>query len=182
MQGVKHFEHFSPKAYWDGHQWSVGYGTRARFPGETIDQTEGERRLKVELGMASKQVDGIVPSATPQNVRDALTSFTYNVGSGWMSNGSAMQRAVEAGNWRAAAQAMQQYVRVNGKVVNGLVTRRRAEAEFMLMPPSKTAGTQPAGTSVSTTDPTKGQSDVANPPKAGAPAVAGDQTNEQMWA
>jgi GH24 family phage-related lysozyme (muramidase) len=152
MQGVKHFEHFSPKSYWDGDHWSVGYGTYARFPGERIDQQEGERRLKVELGMAGAQVDKIVPSNTPQNVRDALTSFTFNVGDGWIRKrgfvgeagaGNTMADHVAAGNWRAAAQDMQAFVRSNGQVVSGLVTRRRAEAEYMLMPPRSTAGNAP---------------------------------------
>src|SRR5262245_24855198 len=83
---VKRFEGYTPRASWDFKQHSIGYGTRARFPNETIDRPEAERRLDEELSKASTFVDGVNPNL-PGGVRDALTSLTYNAGGGWASAG-----------------------------------------------------------------------------------------------
>jgi lysozyme len=128
---VAGYEGFSPKAYWDNKQYSIGYGTRANSPTEQIDQAEGRRRMQAELGNAHNSIARIIPPNAPQSVHDALTSFTYNVGPGW-TNGSLLASAVQRGDWQTAAREMQKYNHAGGQVNPGLISRRADEAQMML--------------------------------------------------
>lgn len=123
-------EGFSPKPYWDFKQWTSGYGTRASGPGEVIDQTEAQRRLQAEIdkarGYVMQRWGGLAP-----NQADALASFTYNLGPGWMQ-GSNLSKAVDAQDWDSAASIMQQYVNAGGKPLPGLLKRRQAEASMLM--------------------------------------------------
>src|SRR5262245_46737665 len=124
VSAVKQFEGCSPRAFWDYRQYSIGYGTRALSPHETIDcETEAEQRLVVELGQAQRQVDRLGAPLTGAQ-RAALTSLTFNAGASWMQSG--LGEAVRAGNWIRARGIFLRYVRANGEVLEGLVRRRRA--------------------------------------------------------
>jgi GH24 family phage-related lysozyme (muramidase) len=124
---VKKFEGYYPKAYWDYKQHSVGWGTRARYPGERITKAEAERRLQSELGAARAIVDRHAPNA-PEGIKNALTSLTFNAGSKWTRSG--LGRLVAKGDYQGALQRFLQYNRAGGKVNRGLVNRRNAEAKW----------------------------------------------------
>lgn len=128
---VMGFEGWNPKAYGDYKQWSVGYGTKAKHPGEVIDQEEGRRRLEAELNQARGYVTQKFPNLAP-NQADALTSFTYNLGPGWMSQPTRLRAALEKGDAQTAAQVMQLYNKAGGEVLPGLVKRRASEAAMFL--------------------------------------------------
>ena len=128
---VMGFEGWNPKAYGDYKQWSVGYGTKAKHPGEVIDQEEGKRRLQAELDQARGYVTQKFPNLAP-NQADALTSFTYNLGPGWMSQPTRLRAALEKGDMQTAAQVMQLYNKAGGEVLPGLVKRRASEAAMFL--------------------------------------------------
>jgi lysozyme len=128
VTAVKEFEGCAPKAFWDYRQYSIGYGTRAWSPQETIDcESEAEQRLLVELGHAQTQVDALGAALTPGQ-RGALTSLTFNAGASWMQSG--LGEAVRVGDWIKARGIFLQYVRANGQVLEGLIRRRRAEAAW----------------------------------------------------
>jgi len=127
---VEGYEGYNPRAYWDNKQYSIGYGTRATSPNETIDRAEASRRMQGELSNAQAQVDRILPADAPSNVRDALTSFTYNVGGGW-TQGSLLATAVQRGDYGSAARLMQAYNRASGQVNPALVRRRSDEGSWM---------------------------------------------------
>lgn len=59
----------------------------------------------------------------PPHRQVALLSFSYNLGPGRICNGS-IAREFNAGNVKAACNAMGAYVRANGKVLKGLQNRR----------------------------------------------------------
>jgi len=124
-------EGWNPRAYGDYKQTSVGYGTRARFPGEVIDRAEGERRLSAEVDQARGYVTKRFPNLAP-NQTDALTSFTYNLGPGWMNQPTRLRAALESGDMAGAARIMQEYNKAGGAVLPGLVKRRNAEAAMFL--------------------------------------------------
>lgn len=127
---IKRFEGRQP-AGWDYKQWSGPYGVRVQ-PGERIDLGEAERRLSAEVAPIGGYLDRYFPGVTmsPEQ-RRALTSFTYNVGNGWMSGPSRLATAVRAGDWTTAAQVMQEYNKAGGRVLPGLVTRRAQEAALL---------------------------------------------------
>lgn len=124
---IKTFEGFSPRAVWDYKQYTNGYGTRARHPGEVIDRDEAERRLQAEIGSAGERVNQFAPNA-PDGVKAALTSLTYNSGDKWQRSG--LGAAVLAGNYDEAKDRFRQYNKAGGQTLPGLVDRRNSEASW----------------------------------------------------
>jgi GH24 family phage-related lysozyme (muramidase) len=135
---VKKQEDFRANAYGDFHQFSIGYGTKARYAGERINREEAEKRMNEELTAVQGRLSRILPDNTPQNVRDALTSFSYNVGTGWTRR-SALAQAVKSGDWRLTAMLMQRYNHAGGRILPALVKRRRQEAQMLLSPDESVA-------------------------------------------
>lgn len=127
---VKHFEAggekagFHAKAYDDGKQYSIGYGTKAK-PGETISKQEAERRLDSELASHRARV---IDEAAKVGIQfqpheiDALTSFDFNTGS--------IEKLLAGGTRDKAeiAEKMLLYTKADGKTLRGLENRRKAEA------------------------------------------------------
>lgn len=121
---VKHFEGYNPKAYDDFKQMSIGYGTRARNGETSISKKEAESRLASELGKARSHVENLNKKYGydfSPNQLDALTSFSYNVGS--------LNQLTENGKRDKAtiARKILEYNKAGGKVLKGLANRRKAE-------------------------------------------------------
>lgn len=121
---IKKFEGYTPKAQWDYQQHSVGYGTKAKYPGEVIDKPEAERRFKAEVDGARAIVEQVAPNAPP-GWKDALTSLTYNSGGKWARSG--LGAAIQKGDYQEAARIYAQYNKAGGKTLPGLVNRRQEE-------------------------------------------------------
>ena len=128
IDAIKGFEGFTPKAQWDVNNHRNGYGTNARYPGETIDQNEATARLHSELGKAAGMVDAQFPNL-PEGQRAALTSLTFNAGPGWMKSG--LGAAVGSGDMDTANRLFTQYNKSAGEVNPGLVNRRNSEVTWM---------------------------------------------------
>ena len=62
-----------------------------------------------------------------QNQFDALVSFTYNLGCGNLENIAAK---INNDGFEAATSSMKEYTHAGGKVLEGLVTRRKKEVEM----------------------------------------------------
>lgn len=124
---IKGFEGYTPKAEWDHKQYSVGYGTRATSPGETITPDEAERRLQVEVGKARGLVEAFAPNA-PEGVKAALTSLTYNSGTDWMNSG--LGNEIKAGNYDGAKDNFLAYNKASGQFNQGLANRRAQEVAW----------------------------------------------------
>lgn len=127
LDGIKKHEGFDRKAFWDYKQWTNGYGTRAKFPGEVIDRNTAEQRFREEIAKAAAIVDRHAPNAPP-GVRAALTSLTYNAGDKWASSG--LGQAVRSGDWNAARDRFLQYNKAGGSVLPALARRRNDEATW----------------------------------------------------
>jgi len=123
---IKDKEGFSPKAFWDHKQYSIGYGTKARDKFETIDQAEADRRLRQKAQQFYDIVvrfDRVHDYNFNDNQLNALTSFVFNGGPGWLNQ-------VSANGTRSKdeiAKYMLQYVNASGQRQSGLVSRRREE-------------------------------------------------------
>lgn len=127
IAAIKQNEGFSARAYWDHAQWSIGYGTKARFPGEVIDEQEAERRFTAELSAAARFVDEFDRSLDG-GTRAALASLTYNAGPSWASG--RLGALIRAGDMEGAKRVFLSYVRASGQVLPGLVRRRQQEASW----------------------------------------------------
>ena len=61
----------------------------------------------------------------------AIVAFTFNLGAGRLQT-STLRRRVKQQDWAAAATELRRWVYGGGKVLAGLVTRREAEAAWLL--------------------------------------------------
>ena len=128
---VKGFEGYNPNAYNDYKQMSIGYGTRARAGEKVISRDEAERRLGAELSKSRQRVLAHAAKHGYEfsgNQIDALTSFDYNTGRiSQLTNGGT--RTPEA-----IGKQMLLYNKAGGKVLPGLVRRRKAESSLFQTP------------------------------------------------
>lgn len=62
---------------------------------------------------------------------NAIVDFAYNLGVGRLQT-STLKRKINAQDWPGAREQLMLWVRGGGRVLPGLVTRRKAEAQLML--------------------------------------------------
>ena len=67
----------------------------------------------------------------PESRLAAIVDFTFNLGAGRLQT-STLRRRVNQRDWTAAATELRRWVYGGGKVLPGLVTRREAEAVWLL--------------------------------------------------
>jgi lysozyme len=127
LDQIKKFEGFTREAKWDYAQYSNGYGTRAAFKGEVIDEAEADRRFREELKMAGELVDKFSPGLDSGS-RAALVSLTFNAGTTWMRSG--LGEAVRNGDLSDAKRIFLQYTKAGGVDLPGLQSRRSEEATW----------------------------------------------------
>jgi lysozyme len=124
LDSIRRFEGFSPVARQDCTQLSNGYGTRARFAGETLTAAEAESRFKDAISSAEKLVEGCAPDLD-EGTKAALTSLTFNTGVKWIHDG--LGDAIRKHDLTAAREIFQHYTTAAGQVLPGLVSRRSEE-------------------------------------------------------
>lgn len=128
LAAIKRFEGFASRTILDYGQYSVGFGTKARFPGEVIDVKEAEARFEAEIAKAEAAVEKFAPYAD-EGMKAALTSLTYNAGTAWMKSG--LGSAVACDDTQAIGHLFAQYNTAGGAALQGLVNRRLEELSWM---------------------------------------------------
>ena len=110
---------------------TIGYGhTRGVRPGQVITRREAELLLSADLEPIERHLttdlgeDGVL-----QCQFDALCSFCFNLGIGAYMK-STLRKYVKAGRDADAGREFAKWVHAGGRVLPGLVRRRRAEAEL----------------------------------------------------
>lgn len=140
---IKGFEGFSRFPVWDYAQWSVGYGTRCpddmlevyRQAGITEAEATAllEQHLQTSIGAVSTYIreNGLVLESYQQ---DALVSLTYNLGPGWMEDGSytALKAALQSGGEQQIMAAFADICHAGGEVLPALIERRLCEGYLYL--------------------------------------------------
>jgi lysozyme len=129
---TKSFEGLRLTAYQDcGGVWTIGYGhTGADVgAGEMITESAAETLLRADLQSAVECVNRVVTAVISQAQFDALVDFCFNVGCGSLEK-STLLRKVNAGDFAGAAAQFGLWVHAGGKVVEGLVKRRKVETEM----------------------------------------------------
>lgn len=104
--------------------------------GQTITREESRRLFKKDTEWAVTAVNRLVTRPLNQNQFDALVSLVFNIGEIGFSN-STVFRETNRGNFRAAARAFALWNKAKGRVLKGLVRRRKVEAELFLRPMAK---------------------------------------------
>lgn len=130
FEKIKEFEGLRLTAYkCPAGVWTIGYGhTSGVKQGMTITKSQAEKYLKEDIENIEKKVDIILNKRclTGLNIYQysALVSFTFNCGSTNLSN-LTKDRTVEN-----IGKAITLYNKSNGKVLQGLVTRRQWESDY----------------------------------------------------
>jgi lysozyme len=127
---TRSFEGLRLTAYQDSAGvWTIGFGhtgpeVRA---GQHINEAEAEALLRADLGASVECVRQAVKVALAQQQFDALVDFCFNAGRGNLL-GSTLLHDVNRGDFASAAAQFGLWVHAGGRVIPGLVRRRKAEA------------------------------------------------------
>jgi lysozyme len=117
--------------------WTIHAGvTEGVKPGMVVTEAEGCAMFYRELSKFEDAVNRLVTVPLNQNEYDSLVSFAYNCGEGALARSSILKQ-LNAGNREAAARGFALWNRGGGRVLPGLVRRRRDEAAMFLRPVEK---------------------------------------------
>lgn len=117
-------------------KWTIGWGhTRGVKPGDVCSKELALIYLQEDLQEAANAVNRLVKVPLNQNQFDALCSLVFNIGSEQFED-STLLRKLNKKDYLGAAKEFPRWNkgRVKGKLVvlNGLVTRRKAEQNLFL--------------------------------------------------
>ena len=128
---IKDFEGRRLVAYQDSvGVWTIGYGhTKTAHEDKLIIKSTADRLLAEDLAEFEKYVDTYVTVALTQNQFDALVSWTFNLGPGNLKE-STMLKKLNQGLYAEVPDEMRRWNKAGGKVLEGLIRRREAEAKL----------------------------------------------------
>lgn len=116
---------------------TIGYGATRYLDGRRVTMADapisretGERLLMRQI--TSTYLPGalaLCPTADTDGRKAALADFAFNLGLTRLK-GSTLRRRVLAGDWDGARTELMRWTRGGGKVLPGLVARRRAEVDL----------------------------------------------------
>jgi lysozyme len=114
--------------------WTIGYGHLCAPDHLPITLEEGESYLAQDLVKAMNATLRYCPVlATESEGRlAAIVDFTFNLGAGRLQT-STLRRRINQGDWTSAAQELRRWIYGGGRVLPGLVERRKVEG-LMLLP------------------------------------------------
>ncbi len=122
-------------AYQDsGGVWTVGYGHTGIdvYRGLVITADKARELLLSDIAVAVSDVNRLVTyQGLTQHEFDALVDFTYNLGYGNFAS-STLLKLVNLDDMQDAALQFDRWDLCNGRVLGGLLTRRKNEANEFL--------------------------------------------------
>lgn len=131
---IKHYESCRLRAYPDpatgGAPWTIGWGATGPTigPGSVWTQAQADARFVADAASRASQIQGLLGAApTTQNQFDAMMSLLYNIGTGKFSTSSVL-RCHKARDYATARKSFALWNKAAGRVMDGLVKRRAAEA------------------------------------------------------
>lgn len=113
-----------------GEPWTIGWGATGPGigPGSVWTKQQCDARLESDVARHARDVAFALGDApTTQAQFDALVSFHYNTGA--IARSTLLRRHL-GGDYRAAAEEFARWNRAGGRVLEGLVRRRAAEAHL----------------------------------------------------
>lgn len=136
---VAAFEGFRARAYADPVGiWTIGYGETRGVTPNTGPWTEWYARRRLRQRLDRDYLPTVLTTAREarlklkQHEADALASLVYNLGPGILRKGSTMGDALRSRQRSRIADAFLVYNRAGGRVLPGLVRRRKAERHLFL--------------------------------------------------
>lgn len=117
--------------------WTIGWGNTqyenglSVKKGDTITQAEADRLfLSLVNGRFASGVQALLGRQLTQNQFDALVSFSYNCGLRALQSSTLLRKVKKDPLDPTIAAEFAKWNKAGGKVLNGLVRRRKAEADL----------------------------------------------------
>lgn len=139
---AKHFEGFQRKKVVNGTtmafpylcpagHWTIGYGHLCKPMQFPITEEQADEILRQDLLIAVTGVLKYCPGlVTDANRLSAITDFAFNLGIGRLQ-ASTLRRRINEQDWDGAKTELMKWVHGGGKILPGLVLRRKAEADLL---------------------------------------------------
>jgi len=132
---IKYFEGLRLEAYKDiVGKLTIGYGHTGSdvTEGQKISSLQAELLLQLDLQKFEKGVDqALTGPAVTDNQFSAMVCLAYNIGLANFTS-STLLKLVNKGQYAKAADEFVKWDHAGGKVVNGLLVRRKAERDLFL--------------------------------------------------
>lgn len=133
---IKRSESLRLKAYLDAVGiWTIGYGWTGLVEGipvhdgMLITNDTAEILLRNGVLQYERAINHLVTASLNQNQFDAMVSLAYNIGIGAFER-STLLKKFNAGDMAGAAAEFLRWNKAGGKILPGLVTRRKAEVSL----------------------------------------------------
>ena len=116
--------------------WTIGYGSTfyengAKVQiGDTITQHRAESLLLITANKFAVEVRKLVKSNINEKQMAALISFAFNLGMGALSKSSLLKLVNSNPSSKQIRNEFMKWINAGGKPLNGLIRRRKAEADL----------------------------------------------------
>jgi lysozyme len=139
LELIKHYEGWRDAVYLcSAARCTIGWGSTWDRDGNAITlkhlditKKQGEYLLLREVRHSEAAIRKLVKTELTENMFSSLCSFIYNVGSGNFQK-STMRMRLNRGLHEEAADEFPKWRRAGGRIVKGLVRRRKQERELFL--------------------------------------------------
>jgi lysozyme len=132
---LKRWEGLRLKAYPDpgsknGVPWTIGYGhTLGVKKGDTCTEAQADQWLKEDYDRTVKVINKYVKVPLTEGQYGALVSFVFNLGEGQFAK-STLLKLLNKGNYEAVPEQLLRFKYNDGKVMQGLLNRRKDEVKL----------------------------------------------------
>ena len=128
---IKKHEGFRSKAYrCSANVLTIGFGHTLNVKStDVIDKAQAEVFLRQDVEFAEKEVNRHNLNIN-QNQFDALVSFVFNLGVGNFARSTLLRKIKSDPNDPTIRKEFERWIYAGGKVLNGLVKRRKEEADL----------------------------------------------------
>jgi lysozyme len=134
---IRKFEGLKLRAYLcPANIWTIGWGSTFYENGSKVAPTDkitldrADRLLFFVVQKFEAEIKKLVKSEINENMLGALTSFAFNVGAGNLAKSTLLKKVNANPNDLTIRDEFNRWTKASGKVLNGLVTRRKAEADL----------------------------------------------------
>ena len=134
---IRKFEGLKLRAYLcPSSIWTIGYGNTFYENGSKVQEGDkitldrADRLLFFVVQKFEAEIKKLVKSEINENQLGALTSFAFNVGAGNLAKSTLLKKVNANPNDLTIRDEFNRWTKAGGKVLNGLVTRRKAEADL----------------------------------------------------
>jgi len=136
---IKRFEGWSSSAYkCPAGRWTIGYGATWDIKGNAvtrshpdITEVQGDALLRREIHHVEAAISRLITAELTDNMFSSIASWSFNVGTGNLQR-STLRMKLNRGDYEGAADELPKWRRAGGRVLKGLVVRRKYERALFL--------------------------------------------------